>query len=195
MARRTHSTIDTLTADLRETITRMVVDADWPKDFPWEKSSIEPDQYGKAKPRYEDIVLYCWHCGQTVSRSAVGRWAKELQTYERMRLATGIAKRALAGVTRENASETQRAAAEMLSAHVIDLASRDDLDPKTVLLLSASIENLGKLVMKSDQYIREQLKAKVTEASSEIKQKLDAAGVAKIVQKQIDEVLLGIVKA
>jgi pyruvate/2-oxoglutarate/acetoin dehydrogenase E1 component len=112
-----------------------------------------------------------------------------------MRLATGIAKRALAGVTRENASETQRAAAEMLSAHVIDLASRDDLDPKTVLLLSASIENLGKLVMQSDQYIREQLKAKVTEASSEIKQKLDAAGVARVVQKQIDEVLLGIVKA
>ncbi|MCE5184942.1 MAG: DUF3486 family protein [Planctomycetaceae bacterium] len=195
MARRTHSTIDTLPADLRETITRMVVDAEWPKDFPWEKSDINPEQYGKAKPRYEDIALYCAFCGHKISRSAVGRWAKELQTYERMRLAAGIAKRAMAGVTKENASETQRAAAEMLTAHVIDLASRDELDPKEVLMLSASTNELGKLIMKSDKYIREQIAAKVKTASGEIKETLTAAGVAKVVQKRIDEVLMGITKS
>jgi hypothetical protein len=164
MARRTHSTIDTLPADLREVITRMIVDAEWPKDFPWEKSDINPEQYGKTKPRYEDVSLYCAFCNNKISRSAIGRWAKELQTYERMRLAAGIAKQAMAGVTKENASETQRAAAEMLTAHVIDLASRDELDPKEVLMLSASTNELGKLIMKSDKYIRDQVKAKTEEA-------------------------------
>lgn len=195
MARRTHSTIDTLSADLRETITRMVVDADWPKDFPWEKSSIDPDQYGKAKPRYEDIVLYCSFCGQPVSRSAVGRWAKGLQAFERMRTAAGIARQIMDDVKDENASATQKAAAEMITAQVIDLATQEDLDAKSLKHVANAVRDCAAISIKSDQYIREQLKAKVTEASSEIKQKLDAAGVAKIVQKNIDEILLGIVRA
>lgn len=195
MTRRTHSTIDTLTADLRETITRMVVDADWPKDFPWEKSDLEPEQYGKGKPRYDDIVLYCHHKGQPVYRSSVGRWAKGLQAFERMRTAAGLAKQITADIKDENASATQKAAAEMITAQVIDLATQEDLDAKSLKHVANAVRDCAAIAIRSDQYIREQLKAKVTEASSEIKQKLDAAGVAKIVQKQIDEVLLGIVKA
>jgi hypothetical protein len=190
MARRTHSTIDTLPAELRDTITRMVVDADWPKDFPWEKSDIDPAQYGKAKPRYEDIVMYCGFKDNPVSRSAVGRWAKELQTFEKMRLATGIAKRAMAGVTKETASETQRAAVEMMTAHVIDVASRDELGPKEILMLSAAIRDLGNMAIKAEQYIREQTKAKTAEAAKNVKANLAGTGVdRKKIQEIMDEIL------
>jgi hypothetical protein len=63
------------------------------------------------------------------------------------------------------------------------------------MMLSASINDLGKLVMQSDKYVRDQVKAKVLTASGEIKETLTAAGVAKVVQKKIDEVLMGITKS
>lgn len=194
MARRTHSTVDSLPADLRETITRMVVDAEWPKDFPWEKSDINPEQYGKGRPRYEDVALYCGFCNNPISRSAVGRWAKELLAYERMRRTAGIARRAMSGVTKENASETQRAAAEILTAHVLDKASDGDLSVKEIMMLSASANELGKLIIKSDKYIREQIAEKLKAAKTQIASELKdtSAEIRKKVMDILDESALGV---
>jgi hypothetical protein len=194
MTRRTHSTIDTLPAELREIITRMVVDADWPKDFPWEKSDIPPELYGKSKPRYLDMVLYCVFKDNPVSLSSLARWAKGLQAFERMRTASGLAKQIMADVKNENASETQKAAAEMITAQIIDLASREDLKPKDISMISGAVRDCNQVAMQADKYIREQVKAKVAAASNTVKEKLNAAGVAKVVQKQIDEILMGISK-
>jgi len=194
MTRRTHSTIDTLPAELRDIITRMVVDADWPKDFPWEKSDISSEQYGKAKPRYVDIVLYCIFRNNPVSLSSLGRWAKGLLVFERMRTAAGLAKQIMADVKDENASAAQKAAAEIITAQIIDLAAREDLKPKDISMIAGAVRDCAGVAIKADQYIRQQLSAKVKAASGTIKETLTAAGVTKIVQKQIDEILMGISK-
>ncbi|RKY06888.1 MAG: hypothetical protein DRP56_06610, partial [Planctomycetota bacterium] len=78
MSKRTHSTIDKLPADLRETITRMVTDGLWPDGFDNEK-----DRHGK--PTYGDIVVHCQRKGFDVSHSAVGRWGKRLLAFALLR--------------------------------------------------------------------------------------------------------------
>jgi len=88
--RRTHSTIDTLPAGLRDTLLRMVVDGHWPDDV------HNPDD---GKPTYDAVVLYCKMHGHVISRSAIGRWAKGLLAFERMRSAAGIARKVMGDLT------------------------------------------------------------------------------------------------
>jgi hypothetical protein len=180
MSRRTHCTIDQLDAELRDTITRMVVDSEWPKDFPWEKSDIDPEFYTKTKPRYLDIVLYCVTKGQPVSLSAMGRWAKGLQAFERMRTAAGLAKQIMADVKDENTTASKKAAAEILTAHVIDLASREDLKPKDIAMIAGAVRDCNQVAMQADKYERDQIKTK-----------LEGAGVdRKAIQEVMDEILI-----
>jgi hypothetical protein len=191
MTRRTHSTIDQLTAELRDAITRMVVDAEWPQDFPWEKSDIPAEQYGKAKPRYVDIVLYCMFSGSPVSLSSLGRWAKGLQVFERMRTAAGLAKQIMADVKDEHASAAQKAAAEIITAQVIDLASRDDLSAKEIKSIANAVRDCTAVAIVSDKYTREQLKAKTETAAKNVKAKLEGVGVdRKAIQEVMDEILI-----
>ena len=194
MTRRTHSTIDTLPAELRETITRMVVDADWPKDFPWEKSDIPPEQYGKAKPRYLDMVLYCVFRENPVSLSSLGRWAKGLQAFERMRTAAGLAKQIMSDVKDENASAAQKAAAEIITAQIIDLAAREDLKPKDIAMIAGAVRDCAGVAMKADQYIREQTKVKTEAAVKNINEIAKKKNIDPETLKIIREEIYGIVK-
>jgi hypothetical protein len=194
MTRRTHSTIDQLTADLREVITRMVVDAEWPKDFPWEKSDVPAEQYGKAKPRYVDIALYCMFKSSPVSLSALGRWAKGLQAFERMRTAAGLAKQIMADVKDEHASAAQKAAAEIITAQIIDLASREDLKPKDISMISGAVRDCNQVAMQADKYQREQMKAKTADAVKNVTEIAKKKNIDPETLRIIREEIYGITK-
>jgi uncharacterized protein (UPF0147 family) len=190
MTRRTHSTIDQLPEDLRQTITRMVVDAQWPDDY---TPADDADGVKNGKPRYVDIVAYCLDKGWPVSLSSLGRWAKGLQAFERMRTAAGLAKQIMADVKDENASESHKAAAEIITAQIIDLAAKEDLSPKDIAMIASAVRANAETVMRADRYQREQSKAKAAQAVKV----LDAVAKKKNIDpetlKMIREQIYGIV--
>jgi len=185
--RRTHSSLDNLPADLRQTLTAMIVDNEWPADFSGNR---------KGKPRYEDLVAYCSQKGFAVSKSAVGRKAEEWKVFSLMKSAGLIARQTMAGLTAENAPKTQKAAAEMATALVLKfMVSDDDFNSKQLKEVSQAIRDLAQVSIKADQYIREQLEKKIAAAAKSTKKKLTKAGVnRKLVQEIIDE-HLGVTKS
>jgi len=186
--RRTHSTIDTLPAELRESITAMIVDAVWPEDFP-----SPPDYSGK--PRYEDVVTYCQLHGQSVSSSAVGRWAKQLLGLELLRTRAVIVRGVMKNITEEKAPETQKAAAEMITARVLEFVCTDEMTARQAKDAAAAVRDCTQISIKADQYIREQIGKKLEASAKSTKAKLKKAGVdRKIIQEIIDE-HLGVVKS
>lgn len=187
MVRRTHSSIDKLPAELREVITAMIVDKAWPEDFP-----SPPDYSGK--PRYEDVVTYCQLHSQSVSRSAVGRWAKQLLGLELLRTRAVIVRGVMKDVTEEKTSETQKAAAEMITARILEVVCTDKLTTRQAKELAAAVRDCTQVSIKADQYAREQHTRKAKEAVKAInkiatKKKMDPDTL-----KQIREEVYGIFK-
>ena len=186
--RRAHSSIDKLPADLRDTLTRMIVDNEWPDDFAGE--------HADGSPRYEDLVAYCDQQGFGVSKSAIGRWAMPLKMMTRYKLAGLLSRQAMSGITNEKASQTQKAVAEMVTAVAIEfIASHDDFDAKQIRDVAKAMKDCTAIAINSDKYVREQIAEKVKSTASSIKDKLSEAGVTKKVQKVVDELLLGIAKS
>lgn len=184
--RRTHSGIDKLPADLRDVLMRMIVDNVWPNDW------LGPRD---GKPTYDDLVMYCSTQDIVVSRSAIGRWAQGLLSYELMKTAAGIARNAMKGVADENATEIQKACAEMITARVIEMSVRENLTAKEITNLAKAARDCTDVSMKADKYIREQVKKKAEAAAKSTKKKLEKAGVdRKLIQEIIDE-HLGVVKS
>jgi len=188
MPRRVHNSIDRLPADLRDILTRMVVDNEWPADYPGE--------HHEGNPRYEDIVFYCNIKGFAVSKSAIGRFGMQMRTISRMKSAGLMARETMANLTNENASKTQKAAAEMATALALEfMASHDDFTSKQLKEVSQAIRDQAAVSIKADQYIREQLKEKIATAAKSTKSKLTKAGVdRKLIQEIIDE-HLGVTKS
>ena len=178
--RRTHSSIDKLPADLRDTLTRMVVDGQWPPDF-------IADHEGK--PHYEDLVAYCSHRGQPVSLSAIGRWAKNLLALAMMKQKGAIVRNVMATLGDQTASETQKAAVELITAQAIDvILSQDSLTPKQISELAKTFKDCAYVSITADKYIREQVSARAKAAAESTKQKLTKAGVdRKLIQEIVDE--------
>jgi len=159
----------------------MIVDGLWPEEYP-----PPPDYSGR--PRYEDIVTYCQLCGQSVSSSAVGRWAKQLLTLELLRTRAELVRNVMSDMTAERASETQKAAAEMITARVLDLVCTDELSPKQAKDVAAAVRDCANVSIKADTYIRNQLDKKISAAANSTKKKLTKAGVdRKLIQEIIDE--------
>lgn len=185
--RRTHSSIDKLPANLRSTLIRMVVDNDWPADYPGQPN---------GKPRYEDLVTYCIFKGYSVSESAIGRWAKHTRIQARMKEAGLYARTAMEGLNSEKASATQKAAAEMATALIIDfMVSHDDYTSKQLKEFSQAIRDCATVSITADKHIHEQITKKVEAAAKSTKEKLTKAKVdRKVIQEIIDE-HLGVVKS
>lgn len=186
MVRRIHSSLDKLPDTLHQAITAMVVDGLWPEDYP------APPDY-KGRPRYEDIVTYCGICGFNVSPSSVGRWAKQLLTLELLRTRAELVRGVMKDVTAERASETQKAAAEMITARVLDLVCTDELSAKQAKDVASAVRDCANVSIKADSYIRDQLKVKAEKADKAIvtlgkKKKIDPE-----VLKQIREEVYGII--
>ena len=188
MVRRIHSSIDKLPAEIREAITTMIVDGVWPEDYP-----PPPDYSGK--PRYEDVVTYCQLHGWSVSNSAVGRWAKQLLSFELLRTRAELVRGVMADMTAEKATETQKAAAEMITARVLELVCTDELSSRQAKEVAAAVRDCTQVSMKADIYIRTQLGKKIEAAAQSTKKKLTKAGVnRKLIQEIMDE-HLGVVKS
>lgn len=185
MSRRTHSTIDSLPAAVREVLTAMIVDGDWPSNFPAGHD---------GKPTYDDLVDYCRHCGHRVSRSAVGRWAKGLLAFERMRSAAGIARQVMGDLTSEKATETQKAAAEIMTAQIIELISAEDLKPKDISMISGAIRDCTQVALKADQYIRQQVQEKARATAASVNKKLQDSGMDRAKVQEIVDEILGVAK-
>ncbi len=165
---------------------RMIVDNVWPSDW------LGPTD---GKPNYDDLVLYCSTHDRVVSRSAIGRWAKRMQVYELMKSAAGIAQKAMKGLSDENATEIQKACAEMITAQIIETSVSNDLTTKQIRDLATATRDCTAVTMSADKYIREQLKKKAEAAAKSTEKKLKKAGVnRKLIQEIIDE-HLGVVKS
>lgn len=184
--RRSHSSIDNLPAALRAALTRMIVDNEWPVDYVGER---------EGSPRYEDCVLYCATQGHSVSKSAVGRWAKQLRTISLMKTAGLIARQTMANMTGEDAPKTQKAAAEMMTALTLDfMVSHEEYSSKQLKEVSQAIRDCARVSINADKYIRTQIAEKIAASAKSTKAKLTKAGVnRKLIQEIIDE-HLGVVK-
>jgi hypothetical protein len=188
--RRTHSTIDKLPTVLREAITRMLVDNEWPADCAGAVAAFTI----KGTPRYEDVVSYCKFKGFTVSESAVGRFGMRMRTLSRMKQAGVITREIMADLTNEKASQTQKACAEMITAVAIEfIAGHDDLNSKQISDVAKAMKDCTAIAINADKYIREQIDKKIKAADKSI---TDIAVKKKIpdeVLKMIKEQVYGII--
>ena len=183
MAKRTHSSIDRLPEDVRDVMTRMVTDGYWPDEV----MPADPDVSGKGKPTYDDMVFYCQCAGHVVSRSAIARWGKKLLAYEKMNLSREIARQIMSGkADTETATETQKAAAEMMTAQIIDVITEGDLNAKSIAMISGAIRDCTQVALNADKYIRAQIKEKAAAADKAV------TDIAK--KKQIDPETLKMIR-
>jgi len=182
--RRTHSVIDRLPGEVHDVLMRMAVDNVWPDDWLGARD---------GKPTYDDMVLYCSTQGHVVSRSAVGRWAKRMQVFERMKTAGTIARDVMKGLSDENATRTQKAAAEIITAQIIELASSDDMTAKEIKNIATAVRDCTAVSMKADTYIRERTKKKAEAAAKEITKIATKKKIDPEVLKAIREQVFGIV--
>lgn len=184
--RRSHSSIDNLPSRLQDVCRRMVVDGLWPPDCP---------RVCEGRPTYDHIVEYCSFNGHSISRSAVGRWAKGLRAIERMATAGLIARQTMANMTGEDAPKTQKAAAEMMTALLLDfMVSDDDYSSKQLKEISQAIRDCAQVSINADKYIRTQIAEKVKEADSRITKIVAKKKIDPDVLKQIREEVYGIIK-
>lgn len=189
--RRIHSSIDKLPGGLREALTQMLIDNQWPADFP-----IRSNEKTRGKPRYEDLVIYCKSKGFEVSESAIGRFGARMRALAMMKQAGLIARDVMKDLTEEKASATQKAAAEMITAHIVQFAAEhQDFSPKQLKEIAQAVRECTNVSIKADTYIRQQLAEKVKMAANSTKKKLTKAGVnRKLIQEIIDE-HLGVIKS
>ena len=177
--RRTHSSIDKLPADLRDALTRMIVDNEWPDDV---------HDHIKGNPRYEDLVAYAKQKGYRISESAVGRFGMRMRTLARMKNAGVIVRDVMADLTAEKASATQKAVAEIITAQVIEFASESNLSAKEIQNVARAVRDCTAVSINADKYIRDQIGKKLEASVKSTKAKLTKAGVnRKLIQEIIDE--------
>ena len=181
--RRTHSTIDSLPAKFKDTITRMIVDDAWPDDWAGETD---------GKPRYEDIVKYGKLKGHKLSKSAVGRYGMRLRSITKMKNAGLVVKDIMSDLDEDSITETQKAAAQMITAQLIDLvANADKMTSKEIKEVSQAIQSLTNSLIQSDKHLGQQIAAKAALAVEEVEKKTN---LDKKTLKIIREQIYGIVK-
>lgn len=184
-------------ADLREQLTRMVVDGEWPDDFPKREAFGFKGERSELQgtPTYDDMATYCEHRGHKVSRSAIGRFGMRMRMLSRMREAAKVTREVMADLSDENASQTQKAVAEMITATAIEfVSSQDSFGAKEIKDLAKAMKDCTAIAINSDKYVREQIQKKVATAARSTEKKLRKAGVnRKLIQEIIDE-HLGVVK-
>ena len=194
--RRTHSSIDRLPVGLREALTAMLVDNQWPDDFPARQAfgfkGKSSEQIGK--PRYEDLVSYCRQKGYRVSLSAIGRFGMRMRTLARMKNAGVIVRDVMKDLTAEKASATQKAVSEIITAQVIEFASENNLTAKEIQNIARAVKDCTHVSISADKYIRDQVKAKAARADKAISKLVKKKNLGPEVLKQIREEIYGIVK-
>ena len=184
--RRTHSSIDKLPEPLRAALTRMIVDHEWPADFPGEH---------EGNPRYEDCALYCITQGLSVSKSAIGRWGKGLRVIEIMKTANLIAGKMMANMMGEDAPKAQKGAAQMMTALALDfMVTHEDLGAKEMKDVAQTIRDCTQVAINADKYIRNQIAERIKTADTKITTIAKKKNIDPEVLKRIREEVYGIIK-
>lgn len=169
----------------------MVVDNEWPADF----SGKPPGGEREGNPRYEDCVAYCVTQGYSVSKSSIGRFANRMKLLARMRQAGVIVRDVMKDLTREKASETQKAVAEMITAQAIDfISSQEKMTAKEIMDISRAIRDNTAVSISADKYTRSQAAERVKAADTKITTIGKKKNIDPEVLKQIREEIYGIIK-
>lgn len=157
---RRHRNIDKLPKDLVSTIVSMTVDNAWPEDFEGEKS---------GHPRYMDMVSYVQQKGHSISVYAIGRYCRRLRTYARMKDSGQLVRDVMKLPGKAKVSETQKAAAEMITAVILNhLVDQDGFDTKDIRSLARATRDCTQVVITADKYIRDRIQEKIASASKQI---------------------------
>ena len=160
MQRRTHSVIDRLPAEVRQAMTRMVVDGLWPDDWMGDR---------EGRPTYAHLVEYASHRGYSISPSAVGRWAKGLLAIERMRSKREVVTEIMKDLTDENAAATAKAASEMIAALSLDfMLSHEDYSSRQLKEVAQAIRDSAAVAIRADRHRSEQIAARTKAADKAI---------------------------
>jgi len=176
--RRVHSTIDRLPEAIRAEITSMIVDGEWPEDWQGQRA---------GKPTYWDVVAHVEAKGHNLSRSAVCRYAQRVRTFGQMKETAELVRRMTKDRDGVAASETQRAAAEMVTAAILNVAAEStDLSTRDMKGLAEALKDCTLVVTKADAYIRQQVEARVQTAAKAIN------GIAR--KRQIDPETLRMIR-
>jgi len=151
--RRTHSTLDLLSKELIDALRGMVVDNEWPDDYEGEKI---------GKPFYADMQRYVAQKGGAISVAAIGRFARRMRTISRMRAAASQVTDVMNNLSGETVSATQKAAAEMLTAHILEyLTGNSELTSEDMRDVAVALKTSTSVVVKADKYMRLRLAEKV----------------------------------
>jgi len=158
--RRVHSGLDRLPKDLVTAMLRMVIQCEWPDDC---------DRTWQGKPRYADVSAYAKQKGYNVSEAAVGRYARRHRWLTKHEDAAERTRQAILRSDDGTVSETQKAAAELLTAHILDaLSGPSDLGVGDLKDLASANKLCASIVMASDKYIRERMAEKVQKAKQAV---------------------------
>jgi len=183
--RRKHSSIDLLPADIRDDVREMIVDNIWPDGWP----------AGDGHPRYEDVVAYLASKGHDISKSAVGRYGKQLQVLSTMKQAGIITREVMRDVSESNASQTQKAVAEMITAVIIDFVSRQKhATAKDIANVARATKDVTAVAIAADKYTRRQIEEKVLAAADSAKAKLKKLGAKRKQAQEIIDDILGVTR-
>ncbi len=186
MSRRSHSTIEKLPKDTKSDVDEMLIDGVWPEGF-------GPEDDWTGKPRYIDCVNYCTMKGHSISESAMGRYGKQIKAFTRMRNAGLIARDTMKGLDGENASQTQKAAAEMITAHLIDLvADSENMDALSLKNVAKCARDCAAVSIAADKYQQEQIAKKAKDTAEAIETNYKQF-IAPEILKKIKEQIYGIV--
>jgi len=112
----------------------------------------------------------------------------------RMKESAKLIRDAMKTLDDEKVSETQKAAAEMLTAHTIDLMMRKDkLSAREIKHLSTATKYCTQIAIVADKYVREQVKRKVESAAKKIDQIGTKKRISPETLKAIREQVYGII--
>jgi hypothetical protein len=112
----------------------------------------------------------------------------------RMRQAGVIVRDVMKDLTREKASETQKAVAEMITAQTIDfISSQDGMSAKEIMDVSRAIKDCTQVSISADKYIRDQLAVKADAAVEKIAELGKKKNLDSRTLKMIREEIYGIV--
>lgn len=183
--RRTHSSIDNLPVTLQKALEAMLVDNQWPADYEGKKS---------GKPKYIDLERYCRQHNFEVSKSAIGRYGLRMRTLAKMKEAGLIVRSVMEGLDAENASQTQKAVAELLTAKAIEVASAEKkMTPVQIKLIAQAMKDCGSVSIQAEKFKQDQLKTKAEKAVKNIENKLtDKKQFSPELLKMIREQIYGI---
>lgn len=157
---RVHSTVDRIPRELRRALVSMIVDDVWPDDCPRTR---------RGKLRYEDMAKYLKEQGHPIHKASIGRLARRIQTQARMKDAGRTVRDVMNNLDKENASETQKATAEMITAVIIEnLVSGEEPTIEDIKSLSKAVKDCAWVSMKADEYIRQRIADRVREADKNI---------------------------